>query len=263
MPDDALDGTGPRPAVDADYFDRWYADMAHSPAKDQLAGRLLGLPAELESTSLLTWDGLGEVVDALALSEGDRLLDLACGRGGYGMEIARRTGADLVGVDFSAEAVRRARSRIDVLGVAERADFRVGSLTRTGLDAASFTAVLCVDAIQFAAPPVAAATECRRVLMPGGRLVLTCWEPRAADDEQLPDRLRHLDLRSVLQEAGFTGVVVSERPAWREAERRYWEAATALHPGDDPALRSLHDEGVGALRLFDRLRRVVATAAAP
>lgn len=40
--------------LDAGYFDQWYADMATSPARDAIAARTLGLPPELQSTSLLT-----------------------------------------------------------------------------------------------------------------------------------------------------------------------------------------------------------------
>ena len=94
----------------ASYVDGWYADMLSSPAKDELMRRHLGLPAYLLSTSLLSWDGIAEVVEALRLPPGSRLLDLACGRGGYGWEIAGRSGASLVGVDVSAEAVRQAQA---------------------------------------------------------------------------------------------------------------------------------------------------------
>ena len=55
--------------------------------KDEIVQRNLGLPAQLLSTSLLTWDGVAEVAQALQLTAGDVLLDLACGRGGYGVEL--------------------------------------------------------------------------------------------------------------------------------------------------------------------------------
>ena len=55
----------------------------------------------------------GEIAAELRLKPGDVLLDLACGRPWYGLEIAGRTGARLIGVDFSAEAVRQARPRAD------------------------------------------------------------------------------------------------------------------------------------------------------
>jgi ubiquinone/menaquinone biosynthesis C-methylase UbiE len=175
--------------------------MVTAPVKDEIEQRHLGLPPYVLSTSLLGWDGIAEVVDELRLSPGDTLLDLACGRGGYGLEIASRTGAHLVGVDFSAEAVRQAAEHAERLG--RPADFRTGDLAATGLDPHSVTGVLCVDAIQFAEQPAAAYEEMRRVLVPGGRAVLTCWEPVDPADAGLPDRLRAVDLRGGLTGAGF------------------------------------------------------------
>jgi SAM-dependent methyltransferase len=242
----------------AEYFDGWYADMVGSPTKDDIAQRHLGLPPHLLSTSLLGWEGLAEVTQALRLSPGDTLLDLACGRGGYGLEIAARTDARLIGVDFSAEAVRQAADRAPA-----SARFLVGDLAATGLPDSAVQAVLCVDAVQFADDPAEAYRELRRVLTPGGRVVLTCWEVVDQDDETLPQRLRDVDLAAGLSTAGFREVDVQERPAWRQAERAMWEEAAALDPGDDPALRSLHDEGVSSLQRFDALRRVLATATAP
>jgi SAM-dependent methyltransferase len=245
----------------AEYFDGWYADMAGSPVKDEILQRHLGLPPHLLSTSLLGREGIAEVTGALRLSPGDTLLDLACGRGGYGLEIAGRTGARLVGVDFSAEAVRQAREQARRLG--RTADFRVGDLAATGLDIGSAGAVLCVDAIQFAQQPEAAYREIRRVLAPGGRAVLTCWEPLGRDDERVPGRLRRVDLDAGLTAAGFGNVEVRERPGWRACERGMWEEAAALDPGDDPALRSFRDEGVRSLETFNLIRRVIASATAP
>jgi SAM-dependent methyltransferase len=248
--------------VTAAGFDQWYADRVESPATDELVRRVLGLPPELQSTSLLTWDGLAEVVAALSLRGGQVLLDLACGRGGYGLEIARRTGGHVVGVDFSAVAIEQARHRARALELADRAEFRVGELAATGLDAASVDAVLIVDAVQFAESKVDALRECRRVLVPGGRLVITCWEAVDPADERVPERLRQVDLAGQLPEAGFVDVEVTERPAWRAAERELWQEAVALDAGEDPALRSLREEGERVLATFDAFRRVMATATA-
>jgi SAM-dependent methyltransferase len=250
----------PNPWPDVTTFDEWYTDMAGSSVKDEIVQRHLGLPPALLSSSLLGWEGIGEVVAALRLSAGGTLLDLACGRGGYGLEVAARTGAALIGVDFSAEAVRQAREHARRLGRA--ADFRVGDLAATGLDPGSVDGVLCVDAIQFAREPSAAYAELRRVLAPGGRAVLTCWETDSAD-ERIRERLRLVDLRGGLTAAGFAGVEVADRLAWRQRERAMWEEAAALDPGDDPALQSLHGEAVRTLPTFDLLRRVMATAVAP
>ena len=251
----------PPPRSSAKYFDSWYADMTGSPVKDEIQQRHLGLPPHLLSTSLLGWDGIAEAAAGLCLSAGSTLVDLACGRGGYGLEIAARAGARLVGVDFSAEAVRQAREQARRRGAA--ADFRVGDLAATGLDAGSADAVLCVDAIHFAPQLAAAYREIGRVLASGGRAVLTCWEPLTWGDERLPERLRRVDLEAGLTAAGFGDVKVGDRPGWRAAERAMWHEAAALDPGDDPALRSFHDEGVRSLETFGLVRRVIATATAP
>jgi SAM-dependent methyltransferase len=245
----------------AEYFDGWYADMIGSSVKDEIQRRHLGLPPDLLSTSLLTWDGLAEVTAALRLAPGGTLVDLACGRGGYGLEVASRTGARLIGIDFSAEAIRQARENARRQGAA--ADFRVGDLAAAGLDTGAADAVLCVDAIQFAPEPGAAYGEIHRILTSGGRVVLTSWESIDHDDERLPERVRRVDLEAGLAAAGFGDVEVRERPDWRAGERGMWTEAAALDPGDDPALRSFHDEGVRALERFDLMRRVMATATRP
>ena len=242
------------------HFDQWYADMEHSPRKDEIEQRHLGLPPHLQSTSLLTWDGIADVTDALRLAEGEVLLDLACGRGGYGLEVAQRTGARLVGVDFSAVAVRQATEQAARLG--RDADFRVGRLDATGLDDGSVDAVMVVDAIQFADDPAAAYAELARVLRPGGRVALTGWEVVDRQDETGPKRFR-VDVHRALLTAGFADVEVVERADWRLSERSMWEEAAALDPGDDPALKSLHVEGVASLEHDAALRRVFGTATAP
>ena len=245
----------------AEYFDHWYADMTVSPVKDEIQQRHLGLPPHLLSTSVLPWEGIAEAVTALRLAGGATLVDLACGRGGYGLEIAGRAGARLVGVDFSAEAVRLATEHARRLGAV--AEFRVGDLAATGLAAGAANGVLCVDAIQFAPEPQAAYQEIRRILAPGGRAALTCWEPREPGDERLPARLRYVDLAAGLTAAGFGDVEVRERSSWLARERAMWAEAAALDPGEDPALISFRNEALRSPGVMERTRRVMATATAP
>lgn len=249
-------------SLDAAYFDQWYGDMTRSSTRDAVVARTLGLPPELQSTSLLPWDGIAELVEGLRLQPDDLLLDLACGRGGYGLEVARRTGARLLGVDFSRVALVQAGAAAERLPVG-RARFLVGTLERTGLRDGAVQAAMCVDAVQFAQPPLVALRELARVLVPGGRLVLTCWQPVDRDDPAVPPRLRAVDLRRDLSAAGFVDVGVHDRPAWRAAELRMWSQAVAAPDDGDPAMRSLQEEGRSSLALAPSVRRVLATATAP
>ena len=250
--------------LDADYFDGWYADMAASTLIEGAKRTLLGLPPELLSTSLLSMSGLQEIRALLQLSATTTLLDLACGRGGYGSWLARETGCALVGVDFSGVAVQVAQERIGVFGLdPERATFAVGELVATGLTDHSVDAVMCIDAVQFADDQVACANECRRVLRSGGRVAFTCWEAVDRTDELVPERIRQVDLGTTLRSAGFADVEVTERPDWLAGERDYWSHAVSHDPGDDPALQSWVGEGRRSLERLDGFRRVLATATAP
>ncbi|SDT52992.1 class I SAM-dependent methyltransferase [Actinoplanes derwentensis] len=251
----------PSTNLDAAYFDAWYADMAGSPARDAVITGALGLPPELRDAGTLTWQGIAEVAAELQLPEGGLLLDMACGRGGYGIEIARRAGARLVGVDISAVALSVAEATGGER-LPGRAVFQTGTLTASGLAGGSVDGLMCLDAVQFAEPPLAAMAEFRRLLVPGGRLALTCWEATEPDDAQVPARIRAVDLRRDLVAAGFAEVEVWEKPQWRAAERALWEAAMVAD-GSDPAVRAMQVEGRRSLDTFGSLRRVFATATAP
>jgi SAM-dependent methyltransferase len=251
------------PTLDADYFDDWYSALAGSDIIEAAKGRYLGLPPELLSTSLLSMTGLNEVSSALQLTPESQLLDLGCGRGGYGLWLARETGCGLTGIDFSSVAVGAAREQIAAFGLErDRVSFDVGDLVATGLPDACVDAVMCIDAVQFASDQVACATECRRVLRPGGRVVLTCWGAIDSQDPAVPERLREIDLDRALHAAGFAEVHVEDKPDWLEIERSYWTHAVTHDPGDDPALQSWVGEGHRSLGWIDRLRRVLAVGVA-
>ncbi|HEY3956211.1 MAG TPA: class I SAM-dependent methyltransferase [Streptosporangiaceae bacterium] len=245
----------------AEYFDSWYANKAAAPTVAQIMNRHMGFPPDMRA-GVLPAEAIPELAGELRLSPGSTLLDLACGRGAYGLLIAKQAGASLIGVDFSAQALAEAREQAARLGVPDAA-FRTGTLTATGLPDASVEAVLCTDSIQFPDEPATAYDEIRRVLKPVGRVALTCWEPVDPADERISPRIRRVNLADDLRQAGFTGIEVRDRPSWLAHERTMWEEAVALDPGDDPALRSFHDEGVRSLQWGTLLRRVLAVATGP
>ena len=244
----------------AEYFDGWYAAKADSPQVAAIMNRHLGLPPDAQA-GIVPAVAIDEIGRELRLKPGDVLLDLACGRAWYGLEIAARAGARLIGVDFSAEAVRQAGQQARLRH--RDAEFKTGDLTASGLPDRSVNAVLCTDSIQFPEEPGAAYRELRRVLVPGGRVVLTSWEPVDRADERLSERIRRVDLGAGLCAAGFTDVVVSDRPQWLACEMSVWQEAVALDPGHDPALLSFHGEAARSLENATALRRVMAAATAP
>jgi SAM-dependent methyltransferase len=103
---------------------------------------------------------------------GKRVLDAACGPGLYAEELLRR-GAHVVGFDQSPRMVDICRSR------AGQGEFRVHDLGDPigWLPNASVDLALCALAIEYVDDRVAALSELRRVLRPGGALVLSRGHP--------------------------------------------------------------------------------------
>lgn len=110
---------------------------------------------------------------------GKRVLDAACGPGLYAAELVQR-GAEVVGFDQSPRMVEICRERVP------RGDFRVHDLADPigWLPDDSVDAVLLALAIEYIDDRVAALRELRRVLRPGGALVLSRQHPTG-------DWLRH------------------------------------------------------------------------
>jgi SAM-dependent methyltransferase len=154
-----LAGRPPTPPTAAG-FDEGFAAMAASPGVRRVWEAVdPGLPAEIEPFSFVSVALLGHLAHALALSPGQTLVDLGCGRGGPGLWLARSRGVSLIGLDFSPVAIQQASERVALFGRADRARFVVGDLAATGLPDAIADAVVSIDALHFAADLPAAATR--------------------------------------------------------------------------------------------------------
>ena len=245
-------------------FDEGFTAIAASPGMRRVWELVdPDLPPEIEPFSFVSVDLLGHVAHALALSPGQTLVDLGCGRGGPGLWLAQSQGVSLIGVDFSAVAVQQASDRAALFGLADRARFVVGDLAATGLPAATADAVVSIDALHMAADLAVAGREVRRILRPGHRLVLTGWQPRTPEDAQLPSRMR-INWAAALGSVGFVEVQVESRPEWHELFTRVYRVALELgDPGDDAALARMQDEARQHLPLAELVDRVVVTATRP
>jgi SAM-dependent methyltransferase len=102
----------------------------------------------------------------LAVGEGDRVLDVACGSG-LAIELARIRGATSAGIDASPRLVAVARERNP------DCDIRVGDMGALPWGDETFDAVTSFRGIWGTTP--AAVEEAWRVLVPGGRLAITVW----------------------------------------------------------------------------------------
>lgn len=102
------------------------------------------------------------------------VVDIGCGVGRTSLALAR-AGYRVFGVDPSDRAVRLAASTAAAEGLAERAAFRVGDATgdppSEWID--RFGLAVCSEVIEHVAAPERVVDYARRVLRPGGILILT------------------------------------------------------------------------------------------
>jgi SAM-dependent methyltransferase len=114
---------------------------------------------------------------AASVVRGKEVLDIACGEG-YGSALLAASAARVTGVDISPEAVAHARAKYR----AGNLEFREGSCAAMPLPDASVDVVVSSETIEHHDQHEAMLREVRRVLRPGGVLVISS-----------PDKLEYSD----------------------------------------------------------------------
>jgi ubiquinone/menaquinone biosynthesis C-methylase UbiE len=117
-----------------------------------------------------------ELLALAALREGDRVLDVACGTGIVARMAAERVGVAgaVTGLDLNPGMIRVARSVPAPSGAP--VTWVEGSALKMPLPDTSFDVVLCQQGFQFFPDQRAGLSEFRRVLVGGGRILLSVWE---------------------------------------------------------------------------------------
>lgn len=108
------------------------------------------------------------------LGEGDLVLDVATGTGDLAFELARRVGPTgrVVGVDFVDAMLQIARSKASRLPEGSRCTFEYGNALELHFDDATFKAATIGFALRNVADVSQCLSELRRVVVPGGRVVI-------------------------------------------------------------------------------------------
>jgi SAM-dependent methyltransferase len=173
-----------RPAVDAAEYDEAYFLCASEGYRDFAVsrGRRLG-PRFRKALSLAD------------VRPAQRVLDIGCGRGELVMRCAL-LGALATGIDYSEAAVAIAREALASYppDVQERATFVLMDARRLEFADASFDTAFMTDVVEHLTPAELAATlaEVRRVLRPGGRLVVHTSPNRLLLDCVYPAYIRRV-----------------------------------------------------------------------
>jgi SAM-dependent methyltransferase len=116
------------------------------------------------------------MVDALAPQPGQRVLELAAGRGDVGFLAAELLvpGGTLICSDGAEAMVKVAEAHGRALGLTN-VEYKPMELEWVDEKLATLDGILCRHGYQHAVDPEAAFREARRVLKPGARLVLAVW----------------------------------------------------------------------------------------
>jgi ubiquinone/menaquinone biosynthesis C-methylase UbiE len=161
-----------------------------------------------------------EAVEALGRRAGidaaSRVLDVCAGLAGPARFMARRWGARVTGIDLNPERAAGARRLSAAVGLdglvrmvrgdAQVLPFRVGA----------FTAVVSQEGLLHVPDKAEALAECRRVLLPGGRIAFSDWiatarlsdrERRRLDEWMAAVTLQSIEgYKALLAGAGFVAV---------------------------------------------------------
>lgn len=138
----------------------------------ELAGLTVADLAPLDAFHLRGRVATAELAAWVVPAPGDRILDAGCGLGGTSRYLVQEFGSQVTGVDLTPSFVSMARSLSSWVGLSGPPWFEHASLGSLPFPAASFD-IAWMEHVQVnIADKRAMLGELRRVLVPGGRLVL-------------------------------------------------------------------------------------------
>jgi 2-polyprenyl-3-methyl-5-hydroxy-6-metoxy-1,4-benzoquinol methylase len=152
----------PRPREVLSFYDEsYFSNQGHGSSYSNYLSQQAALAQQGEHPGQLAVELLARRISAPA----KRLLDVGCGEGGL-LEFASRRGFEATGIELSAYMAKQAR-RLHGVKVIE------GRLEAAGLPGETFEVVTALEVIEHLTDPLGWLREVRRILKPGGLLLLT------------------------------------------------------------------------------------------
>jgi demethylmenaquinone methyltransferase/2-methoxy-6-polyprenyl-1,4-benzoquinol methylase len=124
------------------------------------------------------------LVSRVEAGPGDEALDVATGTAAVAIELVRRSGCRVVGLDQSVEMLRAGRARVEAAGLAGRIQLVEGNANRLPFPDGSFDALTYTYLLRYVEDPAVTLRELARVVRPGGTMAAlefglpdTVWRP--------------------------------------------------------------------------------------
>jgi SAM-dependent methyltransferase len=119
---------------------------------------------------------LRKAMESAPIKDGSRLIDVACGTGIFAeMLLQRYPNLRITGVDISTEMLEQARERITDTPFRANVEWLQGHAEQLPVASSQFDILTCNNAFHLVQDAPAALAEFRRVLKPGGALVIVDW----------------------------------------------------------------------------------------
>jgi len=161
---------------------------------------------------------LGKLLEALSLTEKDRVLDLGCGNGFITEFLYDQTRAFFEGIDISNEAIEQARERAATTN--GRLTFSIGNMNQLGFNPQTFSAVISIDTLYYVSDLEETLKQLISILKPEGQMGLffTQWINNADDKASLLPENTFLAVLLKKYNLGFTTFDLTEHEAehWRK-----------------------------------------------
>ncbi|MGH2350579.1 MAG: SAM-dependent methyltransferase [Chloroflexota bacterium] len=192
------------------------------------------------------------------LQPGQRLLDLACGKGEMLCRWAQHFGIGGLGIDISEVFLAAAQARAAELGIASQVTFKRGDAGKVGLEAGAFDLVSCIGATWIGGGLRGTLDLMRPAVRTGGLVLVgePYWLAEPPPDAYQALQCKPDDFTSLLgtsERVAAGGVelvemVLADQDSWdRYVAAQWWTVSEWLrdHPGDpeSPGLRRFLENG--------------------
>jgi len=164
------------------------------------------------------------------LSDTHALLEVGCGNGAAAAFLSQKYGCNVVGIDSSERMIALAAKQAEAERLAYNVDFLVADAVNLPFPNSTFDTIICEAVFSTLVDKEGAAKEFRRVLKPGGKVLMLDFVLRKEITKELQSqmsflpclaRTRHLEgYIRLFEQVGFQNSYIEDYP--QEVKRTGW-----------------------------------------